>query len=71
MFFKTIHSRIKIVVFVIVLLMILVIFKVFYLQVIDYNPSFTVIIKIIFTNIDKFNVFLNLLHFLLVVLNGM
>lgn len=37
MFFKTIHSRIKIVVFVIVLLMILVIFKVFYLQVIDYK----------------------------------
>ena len=37
----------------------------------DIIPSFTVIIKIIFTNIDKFNVFLNLLHFLLVVLSGM
>ncbi len=37
MFFKTIHSRIKIVLFIILLLMFLVIFKVFYLQVIDYK----------------------------------
>lgn len=37
MFFKNIHSRIKILLFIIILLMILIIGKVFYIQVIDYE----------------------------------
>ncbi|MFA5603612.1 MAG: stage V sporulation protein D [Bacilli bacterium] len=37
MFFKTIHSRIKILLFIIILLLILIIGKVFYIQVIDYE----------------------------------
>ena len=37
MFFKGIHSRIKIVLFVFIMLMFLIIFKVFYIQVIDYD----------------------------------
>ena len=37
MFFKEIHMRIKIVLFIFTLLMLLVVFKVFYIQVIDYK----------------------------------
>lgn len=37
MFFKTIHSRIKIVLFIIIMLMLLIVLKVFYIQVIDYE----------------------------------
>ena len=37
MFFKTIHSRIKIILFFFIMLMILIVFKVFYIQVIDYE----------------------------------
>lgn len=37
MFFKTIHSRIKIVVFIILCLFIIIVGKVFYIQVIDYQ----------------------------------
>ncbi len=37
MFFKTIHSRIKIVLFIIVMFLLLIVSKVFYTQVIDYD----------------------------------
>ncbi len=40
MFTKEIHSRIKIVMFVIIMLFILIIFKVFYIQVIDYKKLY-------------------------------